>query len=199
MTNNIQHSLLTVLFLALLCLTARANTLPPYIHTKLLPEIKSVKTGVLFGLQKGEFTAFEIGMERQWKKVKLLAKDYEIKAINFVMEYQFRSNVFGLKPGFWFKTGRLSFTYGGALTLLTDFKYNRVGISPQLGYRFLNFHGLASYNLVVGPKEFIDYNRIHVAIRFYLNQSRKIEVEKKDGKKKTEKTPENKMKKFGLF
>jgi hypothetical protein len=174
-----------------------SSVLPPFSTSKLLPEIKTIKTGVLFGLQKGEFMAFELGMERQWKKVKL--KEQTIKAINFVMEYQFRSDVFGLKPGFWWKTGRLSFTYGSALTLLTDFKYNRVGVTPQLGYRILNFHAIASYNLVFGPKEFIDYNRIHVALRFYLNQSRKIEVEKKKDSKKGISKPEDKSKKFPLF
>jgi hypothetical protein len=169
----------------LLCITALGFASDPMHPLPKFPEMKSVKSGVLFGLQKGEFTAFELGMERQWKKIKL--KEPEIKALNLALEYQFRSNVFGLKPGFWFKTGRLSFTYGGAFTLLTDFKYNRIGISPQLGYRVLNFHGFASYNFLVGPKEFTDYNRMHVTLRIYLNQERKLELDKKKTKKPVDK------------
>jgi len=142
-----------------------------------LPQIKTVKSGLILGLQNGKYTAFEIGGERHWKKIKL--KNPTTIAVNAIMEYQFKSNVFGLKPGFWFKTNRLGFTYGSSITFLSDFDYTRWGIAPQLGFRFLIFHGLASYNITVGPKAFEEFNRLNVALRIYLNKDRKIDMKRK--------------------
>lgn len=172
-----EKTLLTILFcLFLQPIFSFNNPVQP----KLIPEIKSVKNGILFGLQMGKYTAFELGGEKQWKKIKL--KEAETKALNAVFEYQFKSNTIGLKAGGWYKTGRLSFTYGGAVTFLSNFDYTRWGISPQIGYRILNFHGYLSYNITAGPKLYSEFNKLHVAVRFYLNKNREIEVEKKKKK-----------------
>ena len=92
---------------------------------------------------------------------------------------QFKSNVLGFKSGFWFKTNRLVFTYGSSITFLSDFTYSRWGIAPQIGFRFLIFHGIASYNITLGPKAFEEFNRLNIALRVYLNKDRKIDMKRK--------------------
>ncbi len=140
-------------------------------------KISSTKTGMIIGLQKGKYTGFELGMERQWKEIKL--KSPFTMAATFNMEYQFGANVIGFKGGPWMKFGRMDFTYGANATFLSDFEDNRFGVSPALGFKLLGFHAIASYNFVFGPERFSEYNKMHVSLRYYISKSRKINWNKK--------------------
>jgi hypothetical protein len=164
-----------ILFITMVLVCQKSVASDPFLIE--LPKVKTVKSGLILGLQNGKYTAFEIGGERHWKKLKI--KNPTTVAVNAIMEYQFKSNVFGIKPGIWVKTNRLGFTYGSSIAFLSDFEYTRWGIAPQIGFRFLIFHGLVSYNATVGPKVFEEYNKLNVALRVYLNKDRKVDIKRK--------------------
>lgn len=63
----------------------------------IIPELKTVKTGLLIGVQKGKFFGIELGMERQWKEIKL--KKPFTWAIAANGEYHLGSNNLGFKAG----------------------------------------------------------------------------------------------------
>lgn len=142
----------------------------------IIPEVKTIKTGLLVGAQKGRFFGVELGMERQWKELKL--KKPFTWAIAANGEYHFGSNNLGFKAGPWFKWGRADFTYGVNLTYLSDFTYSRLGASPAIGFKIIGFHLLASYNFLVGSDQFTDYNKLHVSVRYYLSKDRKFKLDK---------------------
>lgn len=144
----------------------------------LIPELKTIKTGLLLGAQKGRYFGVELGMERQWKELKL--KNPFTWAIAANGEYHFGSNNFGLKAGPWFKWGRADFTYGVNLTYLSDFTHSRFGASPAIGFKLIGFHLLASCNFLFGADQFTDYNKLHLSLRYFLSKDRKFKWDKKD-------------------
>lgn len=144
----------------------------------IIPELKTIKTGLLFGAQKGRFFGVELGMERQWKEIKL--KKPFTWAIAANGEYHFGSNNLGFKAGPWFKWGRADFTYGMNLTYLSDFTHSRFGVSPTIGFKLIGFHLIASYNLLQGSDQFTDYNKLHLSLRYFLSKDRKFKWAKKD-------------------
>lgn len=146
----------------------------------ILPELKTIKTGMLIGVQKGKYFGIELGAERQWKEIKL--KKPFTWAIAATGEYQFGANNLGFKAGPWFKWGRADFTYGMNLTLISDFEYSRFGVSPSIGFKLIGFHILASYNLLGGDSNFTTYNKLHLSLRYYISKDRKFEWKKKDNK-----------------
>ncbi len=141
-----------------------------------LPSVRTKKTGMLIGLQRGKFNGFELGMERQWKQLKL-KKPFTF-ATAFTMEYQFQANAMGFKIGPWVKYGRADFTYGANFTYLSNFDENLFGISPHIGFKMLGFHVLASYNFMPNRSSFVDYNTLHLSLRYYISKSRKFKVKK---------------------
>lgn len=152
------------------------STTPPGI----IPELRTIKTGLLIGAQKGKYFGVELGMERQWKEIKL--KKPFTWAIAANGEYHFGSNHLGFKAGPWFKWGRADFTYGINFTYLSDFEYGRAGFSPSIGFKLIGFHLLASYNFLYGPSQLQDYNTLHLSLRYYLSKDRKFKWNKKDKK-----------------
>ncbi len=146
----------------------------------IIPELRTIKTGLLIGVQKGEFFGIELGMERQWKELKLRKPFTWAIAANG--EYHFGSNNLGFKAGPWFKWGRADFTYGVNFTYLSDFTYACVGASPSIGFKLIGFHLMASYNFLAGPDQFTDYNKLHVSLRYFISKDRKFKWEKRDKK-----------------
>jgi hypothetical protein len=146
--------------------------------TGIIPELRTIKTGLLVGAQKGQYFGIELGMERQWKELKL--KKPFTWAIAANGEYHLGSNNLGFKAGPWFKWGRADFTYGVNLTYLSDFEYARVGFSPAIGFKLIGFHLIASYNSLYGPDQFDDYNKLHISLRYYISKDRKFKWAKKD-------------------
>lgn len=168
-----RFALLIILFHSLLFVKASDNL-------GILPELRTIKTGLVIGAQKGQYFGVELGMERQWKEIKL--KKPFTWAIAANGEYHFGSNNIGFKAGPWFKWGRADFTYGANFTLLSDFTNYRIGVSPAIGFKLIGFHLLASYNLLGGSSSFTDYNKLHLSLRFFLSKDRQFKWEKKDKK-----------------
>ena len=151
-------------------------TFPP------IPELNTIKTGMLIGVQKGVYFGVEMGMERQWKEIKL--KKPRTLAIAATGEYQFEANTIGFKAGPWVKYGRLDFTYGINATILSDFDRTKFGVSPAVGFKIIGFHLLASYNITSGKEPFTAYNKLHLSLRYYISKDREFKWKKSDKKKK---------------
>ncbi len=145
----------------------------------ILPEISVKKTGLLIGIQKGTYFGIELGMERQWKEIKL--KNPKTFAIAATGEYLFEANTIGFRAGPWVKYGRLDFTYGINATMLSDFTHYKMAISPAIGFKIIGFHILASYNISTPPTaSFDNYNRLHLSVRYYISKDREFKMERKN-------------------
>lgn len=158
----------------------RSNTPPSFANP--IPELNTIKTGLLIGVQKGKYFGVELGMERQWKEIKL--KKPFTWAIAATGEYQFEANTIAFKAGPWVKFGRADFTYGVNATLLSDFENYKFGISPAIGFKLIGFHLLVSYNITNTSGLFVDYNTLHLSLRFFLSKHREFKWKKSDKKKK---------------
>lgn len=160
---------------------SRGNTPPPSFMNP-IPELNTIKTGLLLGAQKGQYFGVELGMERQWKEIKL--KKPFTWAIAATGEYQFEANTIGFKAGPWVKFGRVDFTYGVNALILSDFEYTKFGIAPSIGFKLIGFHLLASYNITNANGPFVDYNKLHVSLRYFLSKNREFKWKKGDKKKR---------------
>lgn len=148
--------------------------------TGIIPELRTIKTGMLVGIQKGTYFGIELGAERQWKEIKL--KKPFTWAVSATGEYQFEANNLGFKAGPWFKWGRADFTYGANFTLMSDFTHYRTGISPTIGFKIIGFHIIASYNVLWGDPSLITYNKLHLSVRYYISKERKFKWKKDSSK-----------------
>ena len=122
--------------------------------------------GMIGGIERGQFTFLELGVEQHWKKFKL--KRAPTFAINANMEYNFGYNVLGYNAGAWFKIGRVNLTYGFTINYITDFERSRFGIGPQIGFRLLGFHLVNGYNFLFADKELHRVNKFYVGLRYFF-------------------------------
>ena len=141
-----------IILFSIILFSSKLWSCEPPIVLNPLPELNTIKTGLLIGVQKGKYFGIELGMERQWKEIKL--KKPRTFAIAATGEYQFQANTLGFKVRPSWKFGRADFTYGFNATVLSDFEYNKFGISPAIGFKLLGFHLLASYNITSNKKNF---------------------------------------------
>jgi hypothetical protein len=153
----------------------KSRVLPP------IPELNTIKTGLLIGAQKGIHYGAEFGWERQWKEIKL--KRPMTYAISAVAEYQFQADVLGFRVGPWFKFGRLDFSYGVNAVVLSDFRMHKFGVSPSIGFKLIGLHLLAGYNVMLGNPRFLDYNKLHLSLRYYISKDREFYWKNKKKKK----------------
>ncbi len=144
-------------------------------------KIDVVKTGPYFGIQKGKYTIFELGVERQWKQIKL--KSPSTHAAHFGFNYNFKYNVLGYDIGYWFKQNRLGFTYGATLCLRTDFDQTRFGIAPVVGYKLWQFHLQTGYHFLTRSTVFTETNGLFISLRFVLINDRDVDVDRKKKRK----------------
>lgn len=124
------------------------------------------RSGPYFGIQKGKFDVIEVGMEGQYKKFKI-GKPYT-HAAHFGINYSFKNNILGYDVGYWFKKGRLNFTYGANLVLRTDFTHNKVGFAPVIGYKIWQFHIQTGYLFLTKTTVPMQTNTFFVSLRFVL-------------------------------
>lgn len=148
-------------------------------------KIETKKFGAILGIQRGKFTMFELGAEKQWKTVKIFHPP--TIAVNGLMHYNFANNILGYKLGVWSKKGRIALTYGAELAYVTNFDQFRIGGGPQIGLKLLGFHLVNGYNFLTKSDGFDTYNPIYVSIRYYFINQRKYSLEKKNGKSKGKK------------
>lgn len=152
---------------------------------KQLLDISVKKTGPYFGLQRGKHTVLELGVERQWKQIKL--KTAKTQALHMGFNYNFKYNVLGYDIGYWNKPSRIGLTYGGNLVMRTDFDETRIGFAPVLGYKLFGFHLQTGYHFLTPATDFIETNRFFVSLRFVWINDREVDWGKK--KKKDNKDP----------
>lgn len=167
---------------------SKSNFLEPQEILEPQFKISTRKFGALLGIQRGKYTFFEMGVEKQWKTVKLIHPP--TIAVKANLEYNFKYNLLGYKMGVWSKTGRVALTYGINLAYMTDFEQSKIGGGPAIGFKLLGFHLENGYNLFIGPESFTTHNTFYMSLRYFFINKRKIEINKKgkkNGKKKKDK------------
>lgn len=140
-----------------------------------LPEskLKMVKMGPFIGLEQGKYLNFNFGLERQWQQLKLIKP--QTHAANVQFDYNFKYKVMGAQLGYWFKVGRLNLTYGARLSWRTDFDEHRFGISPNVGYKFMQAHFQLGVHLMPPNAHFEEVNTFYASLRWVFINERKIE------------------------
>mgnify|MGYP006231789699 CR=1 FL=1 len=149
---------------------------------KRLVDITVKKSGPYFGLQRGKYTVPEIGVERQWKQVRL--KNPQTHAAHLGFNYNFKYNMLGYDMGYWFKTQRLGLTYGGNLFFRTNFDHSRVGFAPVIGYKFWLLHFQTGYHFMGRPPENFETNRFFVSLRIGIINERDVDFDWRKRKKR---------------
>jgi len=142
---------------------------------ELKTEINVRKSGPYIGIERGKYNVFELGGEFQWKKVKLI-KPFK-NAIHIGLNYNFTNNILGYEAGYWFKTGRMNFTYGVNLCYRTDFTHDKIGFSPVIGFKFTQLHFQTGFNFLSDFKHPIPTNTFFVSLRFVIINHRKIDFD----------------------
>ena len=149
---------------------------------KPLLEIKVKKMGPYFGIQRGEFTIAEFGVERQWKRVRLINPQTHAAHLGF--NYNFKHNILGYDLGYWFKTERLGLTYGANIFMRTNFTDTRVGIAPVIGYKIWLLHLQTGYHFMPRlPEENFETNTYFISLRMVIINKHDTEFKWRNGKK----------------
>jgi hypothetical protein len=128
-------------------------------------------------LQRGEYLILELGVEQQWKKIKL--KTAKTQALSTGFNYNFKYNVLGYDAGYWIKPSRVGLTYGANVIFRTNFDENRVGIAPVVGYKLYGFHFQTGYHFLTPASNFDETNRFFISLRFVLINERDTDYLKK--------------------
>lgn len=154
--------------------------LAPYsFYKKKRFELIVKKTGPYFSLQQGKYLVPELGVERQWKQIKLATAFTH--AIHMGFNYNFKYKVLGYDVGYWVKPSRIGLTYGGNLILRTDFDETRLGFAPVIGYKLVGFHLQTGYHFLSRSTTFTETNKFFISLRFVLINDRDVDINK--GKK----------------
>jgi hypothetical protein len=161
----IQNSLLICLILLSFSLFAQKDKKP-----WLDPSVR--KVGPYFGIQQGEYTVGEIGMEIQFKDIRLVKT--KTNAFHAGVEYNIPNNTLGFNAGYFHKPSRLDLTYGFDVALRSNFTEERFGISPVIGYKIFGFHLRAGYMILTPSTNFIETNQLFINLRFILVNNRKF-------------------------
>lgn len=173
-------SAIKFIFIFYFCLVFSQNFNAQVMHSSIvvfeIPTIKSRKMGPYIGFQRGRYSLIEFGGELQLKRVKLIHP--KIHGFRFGPNYDFRENVLGFDCSYWYQQSRLGLTYGGNISHRTDFTHSRIGIAPVIGFRLLQFHLQTGYTFYTPVKNFTNYNRFFIALKFTLVNSRKIKMKK---------------------
>lgn len=145
-------------------------------------EIHSRKIGMLAGIQQGKYTSLDVGIEFQWRKLKL--KDPWTIATNGTMEYNIQNNLLAYKIGGWGKIGRANLTFGGHVGMFTDFDINTLVVGPAVGFKALGFHFHTGANFQIAKTPIESVNTFYVGARYFFVNVRKMKMDrdKKGGK-----------------
>lgn len=133
------------------------------------------KTGPYFGLQQGNFLVPEIGVERQWKQIRLMRSQTHAAHMGF--NYNLKYNVLGYDVGYWWKPHRIGLTYGANLFLRSNFESTKIGFAPVIGFKFWLLHLQTGYHFMRRPKEF-ETNTLFISIRIGIINDRDIELKR---------------------
>lgn len=134
------------------------------------------KTGPYFGLRQGLYLVPEVGVERQWKRIKL--SNAIIHAAHTGFNYNFKGKILGYDVGYWVKPHRIGLTYGGNLVYRTDFSRSKIGIVPVVGFKIWLLHAQTGYHFMTRTEGF-DANYFFISLRIGLINDRDIDVKRK--------------------
>jgi hypothetical protein len=141
---------------------------------KRLIDLRIKKTGPFIGVEKGRYLNISVGGEYQHSLLRI--RKPKTHAFNFQLDYNFRQNVLGAQLGSWYKQGRLGITYGGRITWIHDLVADhRFGISPNIGYKFLQAHLQFGVNLRTHSTTFENVNVFYASLRWVFINDRNIE------------------------
>lgn len=127
------------------------------------------KTGPYFGLQKGKYLVPEIGVERQWKMIRLLRTQTHAAHMGF--NYNLKYNLLGYDAGYWWKPHRIGLTYGANLFLRSNFEQTKIGIAPVIGFKIWLLHFQTGYHFMPRHKDF-ETNAFFVSVRIGIINDR---------------------------
>ena len=150
--------------------------------------------GMILGLQRGRYTASELGGEAHWRKISLLKPHIIGATAN--LEYNFADNIVGYKAGMWFKRGRINLTYGANVSYFTNFKEgSSFGFGPSVGFRLLGLHLINGYNFLTTKKTAdnetpLQVNTLYMSLRYYFPVKNSFTWDRKTMKKKKERRKE---------
>ncbi|RYM34241.1 hypothetical protein ERX46_09815 [Brumimicrobium glaciale] len=135
------------------------------------------KMGPYIGLQRGLYTVGEIGMEFQYKDINF--RKPKTHGLHAGLEYNIPNNALGFNAGYFHKPSRLDLTYGFDVALRSNFKAERYGISPVIGYKLFGLHIRAGYMFLTPSKIFTETNQLFVNVRFIMVNNRKFKWNKR--------------------
>lgn len=136
-------------------------------------EMKVRKTGPYVGLQSGQHWVFEAGVEHLWKKVEL--REAISHNLNAGFNYNFRYNILGYDMGYWIKPHRIGLTYGANVFFRTNFDESRVGLAPNIGFKFWILHLQTGYHFMRKlPSRNFETNTFFISLRVGLANERKV-------------------------
>lgn len=160
----------TLIFLVLLASPIYAQEKEPIFQFK---KRHVVRSGPIFGVEKGQSIGIELGAEKQWKQLKL--KNAPTIAINSLLSYDYQNEVLGFDIGSWYKKSALGFTLGASLGVRSDFTNNRVVFTPTIGYKIWQLHAMAGYHFLSPSPSFMQpVNTVFVSLRFVLINNSKV-------------------------
>lgn len=159
-----------VVYIMMLLLSSGGGTTFAQKDKKPLLDPHVRKLGPYFGVQQGRFTVGEIGMEAQFKDIRL--KKTKTHAVHLGLGYNFSNNALQINSGYWHKPSRFDLTYGVDVCMRSNFEEERYGVSPVVGYKVFGFHIRAGYMLLTSADAFTATNTLFVNLRFTLVNNR---------------------------
>lgn len=139
------------------------------------PHVK--KLGPYFGIQQGRFTVGEIGMEAQFKSLKI--KRPKTHGVHLGLGYNIPNNSMQINTGYWHKPSRFDLTYGVDFGMRSNFEVNRFGIAPVVGYKIFGFHLRAGYMFLTRSTTFTETNTLFINLRFILVNRRNFSLNRR--------------------
>lgn len=170
---------LTLIFIVLNSLAYAQLSVGDLSYKKPLLDLRIRKTGPYFGLQQGKYLVPEIGIEKQWKRVKL--KRPLTHAAHTGFNYNIKYKVLGYDVGYWIKTHRIGLTYGANVFYRTNFTTDRFGVAPVIGYKFWLLHLQTGYQIFTKRKSF-DASTIFISLRLGIINERDVELKRRKKK-----------------
>ncbi|WP_107039088.1 hypothetical protein [Brumimicrobium mesophilum] len=140
------------------------------------------KMGPYFGIQKGAFFVGEVGMEIQYKDIKL--RKPKTHSLHAGLEYNIPNSALGLNMGYWHKPSRLDLTYGFDVALRSNFEVERFGIAPVIGYKIFGLHVRAGYMFLTPSNIFTETNQLFINARFTIINNRNFKWNNRRKKRK---------------
>jgi hypothetical protein len=134
-------------------------------------------SGALVGYQRGKYNFFELGAEKNWRKIRL--KGPKVYAVSGTVEYNLWDNILALRAAAWMRRGRFDFTYGLHGGYFTDFTNSNPGVGPAIGFKLLGFHGQLGYNYLIGKQKLEKANTLYLNLRYFSPLHTQLDVERK--------------------